>query len=141
MDSKKIVDAFISSEGDIPLTVERLNRQNPDEVRVTEYEVIAAISEDENAVFKKLRNLVTLKLFTTIMSGQFALLSAMEDLPAKELVKAMAQFTAVFAQMTAPSTKDTFDFELEVERAANELGVSADEVRADLKKSLNRNKV
>ena len=64
----------------------------------------------------------------------------LDAIPPKDLSRTLASFVTAFSAMTAPATKISFDFESEAEKAANELGLTAEEVKLELKEIMSRNK-
>lgn len=65
----------------------------------------------------------------------------LEGLRPSELVKTYTSLVGAFAQMTNGVTKDTFDFELEAMKLADEFGVDKEEIKSELKKEIAKSKV
>ena len=141
IDINNAIQTLVSSDGDLPLAIERYNKGK--ENKVNEYDFISNIISDPNStelVAKQLRSLLTIKVFYIISQLQLELMNNLDAIPPKDLARTLASFVTAFSAMTAPATKISFDFESEAEKAANELGLTAEEVKLELKEIMSRNK-
>lgn len=141
VDATQIVKSLVSSEGDIFLASERLSKDIG--FKLNEYQFIdEIISNKETAKLasEQLRSLLTIKMFYLITQLQTELLGNLDAIPPKDLARTLASFVTAFSSITAPATKETFDFEAEVNKLADEFELTPEEVRLELKQMFSKNK-
>lgn len=144
MTNDEILDKFISSEGDIRLTHERVNKGLPKEAHVTEYGILSALANSEGGieeVMRKLRTLASIKLFSVLMEAQRELSMNLDSLRPSELARTYSSLASAFAQMTSNISKETFDFDAEAMKLAEEFQIDKEEIKSELKSSIAKSKV
>ena len=142
--AEEVINLFITSEGNIPLTVERYNRRYADGPKLNEYKLLSILTNSEGGMenlVKQLRSLLVLKLFSLVMDTQLKVGGILDDLKPSDLSKTYTGLVSSFAQLTNGAAKDVFDFEAEIQKVADELGVSPEEVKSEFKSDVAKSKV
>lgn len=130
-----IIDTVVTSEGDIFLAAERLSKNC--DIKVSEYELKSFISSNlvvSKALAERLRALLTTRMYYIVSQAEMSVLSSLDDMKPAEKVKTYAMLASVFHNLTVNTTKDNFDFDGEVAKAAAEFEQTPDEVKAELKR-------
>ena len=136
MDVRDIIRAVVSADCYYPLAIERLKKKFPDE-EINEYQIKELLASDSTAnklLAEQLRGHLLTKMYDNVTQVQDNLMSRIDEMKASDVARLYSSMVTAFATLTAPAVKDTFDFEAEVTKAANMLGVPDDEVRDELKR-------
>lgn len=133
-----LVGLVVSSDGDLGLAAERLNKKlGLSYNTILEYELEQRISELDSqttdSIASKFRALLTIRLYKLIYAATTELQASLSDLKPAELARTHASLVNSFTALTAPATKVTFDFELEAQRIAEEFKIPVEDIRGDLK--------
>jgi hypothetical protein len=134
IDSEDLVEAVVSSDGNIPLATERLNTTL--RTNITEYKLRRLITKQSGvakSISEQLRTLMIIRVFDMLINTQNDILSRIDEIPAKDLASFYGRLLSGFNQLTAPSVKDLFDITDESRKVAEELGIPIKEVEQGIK--------
>lgn len=125
IDKEVLIALVTGADGDLRLAAERLDRILENDVGTTQdYALQSRLAnldlQSADQLATRFRTLLTVKLYSLIVTAMDHLKIGMADLRPSELARTTTSLTASFAALTAPATKVTFDFNAEIEKLAEE---------------------
>jgi hypothetical protein len=133
-----VIDTLVSSNANIFLTAERLRDKLG--VKVTEYDIMEILTSDTvlaDDASRKLRFSAQLLVFEMLIVFKNELVSNVDMIGPKDIMRGFGSLLAAFSSLTAPATKANFDFALEAKKAADEFGLPAFAVEEAVKSIVN----
>jgi hypothetical protein len=138
VDVNLLIDKLIGASGEIFLAADRYKTETG--TALNEYQVLEAVTSCDETTAAKLisryRLLTIVKTFSLIQEMDGDLRSKIQDLKPSELAKTHASLLNTFGNMTRNGDKTLFDYDVELAKLADELELSVDEVKADVKQMM-----
>lgn len=134
-----LIATLVGSDGDIPLATERLQKKLGLDLgeRINEYDIKEQIASLDNelrdSIAHKLRTLLILRIYNLVHLVSEKLVDNIDKLRPAELARTHSSLVNSFASLTVSATKVSFDFDHEISKLAEELQISPDEIRSEIK--------
>lgn len=147
LDTQQLMDVVASSDCNLALAAERLNKKlGLERNTIKEYDIKERVSRFDVQSFDqfsaRLRTLMTIKLFDLVMAATDLMSASLGDLKPADLAKLHPSLVNTFATLTASSTKVTFDFNREIEDIAREFpDIPVEDIKAGIKEIESRTKI